>query len=532
MQAEITAKLEEITRYLKPFLPLANCHMVNFITQDVWKTHVPDAIRREIASVKVEILDQIFVDHASGVPVNELNGELGSSCPNFIHFLNSARNACLRGSPGRRVIITRSEFQKKLAEWAYHDNQESLHVEQFMTRKKMHEVEVMSQMVAALADVSGASYVVDVGGGKGYLSSILALHHGLRVLGVDSSQVNTHGAAKRSKKLEKQWSGLCRRADILKQGNIPPKRGKHWKSRSNLESSDDCKCETTEDDGETASKNQTTNGTLYKQVTAFVTQLTDLRNLVKEQFECEDCENLALAGLHTCGDLAATCLRIFVNREEFSSLCNVGCCYHLLEEEYVRSPFWTDVEPPLPAGVQFGFPMSEFLNRQEFSLGRNARMLSAQALDRIGENHQLTSEPLFFRALLQVLLIRKCGEHIPWGQVGRLKYQNFVDYVQKAVQKLHLSIEVSEDEIEALHRNYLNEQQQLHVFFLLRLSLAPVIETVILLDRLLYLHEKGIQESYLVQLFDPVISPRCYCIISLKNPPEKTVIEKEENVPC
>jgi len=41
------------------------------------------------------------------------------------------------------------------------------------------------------------------------------------------------------------------------------------------------------------------------------------------------------------------------------------------------------------------------------------------------------------------MLLRKCDNDIPWGQVGRLKYQHFVEYVQKAVQKLRLSIEVS-----------------------------------------------------------------------------------------
>jgi hypothetical protein len=60
-----------------------------------------------------------------------------------------------------------------------------------------------------------------------------------------------------------------------------------------------------------------------------------------------------------------------------------------VEEEYVCSPFWTDVDPPLPTGLQYGFPMSQFLHMQQFSLGRNARMLAAHSLDRIGEYHQV-----------------------------------------------------------------------------------------------------------------------------------------------
>lgn len=41
------------------------------------------------------------------------------------------------------------------------------------------------------------------------------------------------------------------------------------------------------------------------------------------------------------------------------------------------------------------------------------------------------------------MLLKMCDNDIPWGQVGRLKYQHFVDYVQKAVQKLRLNIQVS-----------------------------------------------------------------------------------------
>lgn len=45
--------------------------------------------------------------------------------------------------------------------------------------------------------------VIDVGSGKGYLSSFLSLQYGLRVYGIDSSTTNTHGAQERNRKLKK-----------------------------------------------------------------------------------------------------------------------------------------------------------------------------------------------------------------------------------------------------------------------------------------------------------------------------------------
>ena len=41
-----------------------------------------------------------------------------------------------------------------------------------------------------------------------------------------------------------------------------------------------------------------------------------------------------MVGLHTCGDLAPNTLRIFTSKSEVKGVCSVGCCYHLLSEEF------------------------------------------------------------------------------------------------------------------------------------------------------------------------------------------------------
>lgn len=119
-----------------------------------------------------------------------------------------------------------------------------------MNSKKTHEVQSMSVVVACLAQRSGVKQVcvaflwshdaklerlrgksdlrntpptphpptppppeifltlclhqvIDVGSGKGYLSSFLSLQYGLSVFGIDSSSTNTHGALERNRKLKK-----------------------------------------------------------------------------------------------------------------------------------------------------------------------------------------------------------------------------------------------------------------------------------------------------------------------------------------
>lgn len=72
-----------------------------------------------------------------------------------------------------------------------------------MNSKKSHEVQSMSEVVARLAQHCGVKQVIDVGSGKGYLSSSLSLRYGLHVYGIDSSSTNTHGAQERNRKLKK-----------------------------------------------------------------------------------------------------------------------------------------------------------------------------------------------------------------------------------------------------------------------------------------------------------------------------------------
>lgn len=45
-------------------------------------------------------------------------------------------------------------------------------------------------------------------------------------------------------------------------------------------------------------------------------------------------QDAVMVGLHTCGDLAPSTLRMFVAKPELAAVCSVGCCYHLLSEEF------------------------------------------------------------------------------------------------------------------------------------------------------------------------------------------------------
>ncbi|XP_020604835.1 methyltransferase-like protein 25 isoform X2 [Orbicella faveolata] len=46
------------------------------------------------------------------------------------------------------------------------------------------------------------------------------------------------------------------------------------------------------------------------------------------------CNGMFIVGLHTCGDLAPMALRIFVSEASVRVICIVGCCYHLVSQEF------------------------------------------------------------------------------------------------------------------------------------------------------------------------------------------------------
>lgn len=93
-----------------------------------------------------------------------------------------------------------------------------------------------------------------------------------------------------------------------------------------------------------------------------------------------------------------------------------------------------------------------------------------------------------------------------------------MEYIKAAdnLLKLGLDSRICDDEIREIDEQYRDKWGNLVMFYLARLCLAQVIESVILLDRLCYLCENGFQNVTLVKLFDPVLSPRCHGIVAIR----------------
>jgi hypothetical protein len=91
---------------------------------------------------------------------------------------------------------------------------------------------------------------------------------------------------------------------------------------------------------------------------------------------------------------------------------------------------------------------------------------------------------------------------------------SFSEYFDKAVRGLNVSIPRSELESEYVNK-CLAQLKRVLIFYSLRLLIAPLVESLILLDFISYLREKGIS-TVVFPLFDPIVSPRNNVLIGIK----------------
>nr|XP_020768977.1 methyltransferase-like protein 25 isoform X1 [Odocoileus virginianus texanus]XP_020768978.1 methyltransferase-like protein 25 isoform X1 [Odocoileus virginianus texanus] len=579
--SSLRAKLQKLLRFLREALPISNAHTVDFYTESVWEKLVDlppetvlSALRTSAAASEACPLEEAGrMSDVTDFP--KIFCETSQKLVNVEAFALAAKYYSVQNlgicTPFDQLLVALHGNQKQRTD-------ENVKLDEFMNLKKSHEVQAMSELISSIAEYCGIKQIIDLGSGKGYLSSFLSLKYGLKVYGIDSS--NTRGAEERNRKLKKHWrvyrrrwkpdiSGLALqtakerkvqeakcKADAEGVGtNSTAGQGKPSTSGFSSEFSgsvisdirrqmENLKVYSHQEENlcfenafslrdllpvnaidptsssqipkrkmSEASKerikitSKANESNIYSPLTSIITADSELHDIIKD---LEDC---LMVGLHTCGDLAPNTLRIFTSKSEVKGVCSVGCCYHLLSEEF---------ENPHKEYTQErrGFPMCHYLKEERWCCGRNARMSACLALERVTVGQGLPTESLFYRAILQDIIkecygITKCDRHV--GKIYS-KSSSFPDYVRKSLKKLGLDeSKLPEKIIMDYYEKYKPRMNELEAFNMLKVVLAPCIETLILLDRLCYLKEQDhIVWSALVRLFDPVKSPRCYAIIALK----------------
>ncbi|XP_038594442.1 methyltransferase-like protein 25 [Micropterus salmoides] len=572
---EIQRRMDEVKRFLNITLSIANAHTVEFYTHDVWNRFMAVPPQEVLSTVSTCSDQQREPEHNA----KEQAGTTFGFCNDTNRLVDTRellQAAKAHSLPGLGVCMSRDELLQALRE-KREENGAELEPDEFMNSKKSHEVQSMSEVVACLAQRCGVKQVIDIGSGKGYLSSFLSLQYGLRVYGIDSSTTNTHGAQERNRKLKKFSRAYQKHSKAMKAQSeathspqeelaeikplmnggddvlyvdgesvmsqeeekvfiglleVKPAMERHQEPNPETEelflgalsvdviqttsprvppsqlSAEERERRKRENLERKAQNRSDGASTVFSPLTSYVTAETELRELINEL------EDAVMVGLHTCGDLAPSTLRMFVAKPELAAVCSVGCCYHLLSEEFD------------PAGQgcldgMCGFPLSQYLRDRSWFCGRNARMSACLALERVSLGQGIQMESLFYRAVLHVILRDHYSSFKSEKRVGNVysKAKSFVDYVRRALRRLELDeSQLLDSDIQGYHDTYRPRMDEMHAFNMLKVALAPCIEGLILLDRLCYLKEQvDLSFSALVQLFDPLLSPRCYAVVGLKS---------------
>uniref|UniRef100_A0A915KDH2 Methyltransferase domain-containing protein n=1 Tax=Romanomermis culicivorax TaxID=13658 RepID=A0A915KDH2_ROMCU len=137
-------------------------------------------------------------------------------------------------------------------------------------------------------------------------------------------------------------------------------------------------------------------------------------------------------------------------------------------------------------------------------------------------NLEMPNISLHWRALFQQILVDKLGANgatydFKVGPIAK-RCENFDQYCIKCIEKLKLSFELTDKEINQYERNFEDFKRKMNIFFQFRCFFAPIIESIVLLDKLCYLVEKMpvVRKAKIVQIFNPEKSPRCYAIVAHK----------------
>lgn len=219
-----------------------------------------------------------------------------------------------------------------------------------------------------------------------------------------------------------------------------------------------------------------------------------------------------IIGLHPCGDLASILIKFFLDNAEPKFLNLVGCCYFKITTSAAAAATNGCDANKNGNGVcinGIGYPLSDYfmagIDAKRHHLSFEAREIACHAIEvyamRLSQSNYDNLRVHSYRAAIEKIICKYWPERKHCGLRSIKRLTTFREYCKQAVCHLdgvHIpDIDIdSDDTIQNL-----NNWKCVVIFYTLRLMLAPIIESVILYDRMLCLLERGsFQSSFLLIL--------------------------------
>ena len=362
-----------------------------------------------------------------------------------------------------------------------------------MKQKKKYEIKLLGDTIIKEAKNKNLNIVIDIGCGKGYLTNYISMNSNIRAIGIEGNEDNTNKMMLRIDKIE-----------------------------------------------------QINNGTINKAegYTAFLTpeiSPQEFKNIARINDE-----NVILTGLHPCGDLTPTLMRLFKNLEQIKSLIFVGCCYNKLSENPLY--FKLNNDEVINQSYKYGFPISDYLlikNKIKFQLTNTYSSSNPHPLSRTREDWFYAFKMRSYRNALELFIHNHLPNYLETHYVGNIREnssKSFGDYLNKALKNIKRNAHkykfhnenyckelikwiediTSKNDIIKIGNEFYKSLNTFNeiifesaVIITLDARISQVLEGLIIADRVLFLQQFC---SYVSarRLFHPFISPRGIVMIAHK----------------
>ncbi|XP_027868608.1 methyltransferase-like protein 25B [Xiphophorus couchianus] len=537
-----------LTTFLSQYSHLTDSFIIEFFTENLWQT-LPSTWQAVLQDISYPQTAELLLDDS------QEDRRYPSVWPLSLLAFRATAHALAfprECRPDRGKVAA----SVKPDEFLENQSQSSLlgHIfRKHVKPKKQHEIRKLGMLVKQLCDHTGCRRVVDVGSGQGHLTRFLSFGLGLSVTAIEADHTLAAMASrydgellsalekeKRKKSCSFQlpeahsiprhmagwvnprasWEGFIKQLkdahhviEVSQASSAPMK-----KRRSDLS-------QTSHPEGPSYDSNIGGEQMFFEGSCCSDIQAASEAGLNPEKSRKQDYPDFVLTGLHACGDLSATLLRHFVCCPQVRGITSVACCYMKITTKENPTPpgLISPPTPPTPSTesfhFEFGYPMSCWVKGLPgHQLSYKAREGACHAVEdyvrRLGEeSEQLRTH--CYRAILETF-IRDMRPDLRRAGIQTIKKAHllpFTEYARLGLPRVGLpaDLPLDQERVEAM----LKQQNKVVVYFTLSLLLAPVVETLVLLDRMIYLEENGV-DSQLIPLFNPNFSPRNFVLVAVK----------------
>jgi hypothetical protein len=285
----------------------------------------------------------------------------------------------------------------------------------------------------------------------------------------------------------------------------------------------------------------------------------ELPQVLDEISKAEDIRLMAVS-IHSCGNLSHHGIRSLILNPAVHAIAIVGCCYNLLSSRlgpstlkhpHIRRNLKAINAPQNEKEVSdcdpHGFPMSERLatyGDEGVRLNITARMMGVQAPQNwTAKESDSFFTRHFYRALLQKVFLDygvvskiqgdenspECTQPVIIGSLRKGCYGSFRTYVRGALEKLKADparsvpltermANITDEEIDEYAQNVDVLKKELSVTWSLMAFSAGVVESLIVVDRWLFLREHGdlVRDCWVEPVFEYNQSPRNLVVVGIK----------------